>query len=409
MRRAWTLLPLAGCLVLAACGGSGSSETAGGTGTQSGSGTKDPIVIGDAAAKTGWMAAYDQPVLAGAQIAADEINAKGGVLGRKITFTEADTKTDATQGGAAAQQVLEDGADFVLTTCDYDLGAPVARAANQKGVLAVGCAGGLQFGLQGVGPLTFNTYSGSATEGALMAEWAYKTKGWRHPYLLSLTGLEYTKSVCTYFEERWKQLAGDDSIVGKDTLDAKDTSINAQVSRLRSAQGKADFVVLCSLPPSGASAVKQIRAAGIDLPILGAAAFDGSYWLNAVPGLSELYYPALGSIFGDDPDPKRTAFFKEFETKTGKPPTLASYPLLGYAAVQSLAKAIEQAGGTDSEQVKAALETFKDEPLITGPTTYTDACHIPSGRPYLMMQVQKGKNSYTGETVKPETVPPAPC
>jgi len=398
-------------LTLAACGSSddgGSTSSGSDAGTGTAAASNDPIVIGQAAAETGWMTAYDSAVKNGAKIAADEINAAGGIDGRPIKFVYADTKTDATQGGVAARQVLEDGADFVLTTCDYDLGAPVARTANQSGKLAIGCAGGLQFGRQGVGPLTFNTYPGSATEGALMAEWAYNEKGWRKPYLLSNNSLEYTKSVCKYFEERWKELAGDNSIAGKDVLQGDDSSIGAQVSRLRQAKD-ADVVIECSLPPSGAAEVRQIRSGGIDLPILAAAAFDGSYWLKAVPNLSDFYYPALGSIFGDDPSAERTKFFDEYAKTTGEKPTLASYPLLGYAAVQTLKDGIEQAGSTDAEAVAKAIETFKDKELITGKTTYTAQCHIPVAKPYLMMEIVDGKNKFTGDVVAPEKVPPAPC
>ena len=57
-----------------------------------------------------------------------------------------------------------------------DFGSPAARVANKAGKVAIGCAGGLAYGVQGVGPLTFNTYSGSATEGAIMAEWAHKKR-----------------------------------------------------------------------------------------------------------------------------------------------------------------------------------------------------------------------------------------
>src|SRR5207244_6093098 len=118
----------------------------------------------------------------------------------------------------------------------------------------------------------------------------------------------------------------------------------------------------------------------------------------------------LGSLFGDDPSPARAKIlYKEFKATSGKAPTLASYPLLGYAAVQTLVRAMKAAKSTDGKAVAAAIEKFKNVPLITGPTTYTTTCHIPSGRPYLIMQVQNGKNSYTGVTWKPTSVPPHPC
>jgi branched-chain amino acid transport system substrate-binding protein len=297
-----------------------------------------------------------------------------------------------------------------MPSCDYDFGSPAARVAGAAGKVAIGCAGGLAYGVQGVGPLLYNTYSGSATEGALMAEWAYKHQHWRHPYVLTDQYLQYTKDVGTYFIKRWNQLAGSKSIVGQDTFNNADASIAAQISRLRSVASKADFLVVSSLPPGGASAVRQIRGAGINLPILGAAAFDGSYWLSAVPHLSGFYYPALGSLFGDDPNPARAKIlYTDFKKVAGRKPTLASYPLLGYAAIQTLVRGMKIAGSADGKAVAKALNGFRNVPLITGPTTYTASCHIPSGRPYLIMQIKNGKNSYTGVTWKPASVPPHPC
>lgn len=379
--------------------------------TVSGAATQKPVVIGFVGAKTGFMSIYDQQVFVGAQVAANEANAAGGVLGgRKIKFITCDSKTNQAQGAVCAQDVVSKGADFVMPSCDFDFGSPAARVANKAGKVAIGCAGGLAYGVQGVGPLTFNTYSGSATEGAIMAEWAHKKKGWRHPYVLTDTYLQYTKDVSTYFNKRWAQLAGSKSFAGQDTFNNADASIAAQISRLRSAASNADFVVVSSLPPGGASAIRQIRGAGINLPILAAAAFDGSYWLSAVPKLSNFYYPALGSLYGDDPNPARAKLlYKDFKKVSGKAPTLASYPLLGYAAVQSLVRGMKMSGSTSGNAVTKALNSFKNTPLITGATTYTAKCHIPSGRPYLMMQVQKGKPSYTGVTWKPASVPPHPC
>jgi branched-chain amino acid transport system substrate-binding protein len=379
--------------------------------TVSGAATPKPIVIGFVGAKTGFMSIYDQQVYVGAQVAADEANAKGGVFGgRKIKFITCDAKTNQAQGAVCAQQVLSNGADFVMPSCDFDFGSPAARVANKAGKVAIGCAGGLAYGVQGVGPLTYNTYSGSATEGAIMAEWSYKKMGWRHPYVITDTYLQYTKDVGTYFNKRWTQLAGKSSIVGQDTFNNTDASVAAQISRLRSAASKADFIVVSSLPPGGPSAIRQIRGAGINLPIVAAAAFDGSYWLSAVPKLSKFYYPALGSLYGDDPNAARgKLLYKDFKKVAHKPPSLASYPLLGYAAVQSLVDGMKVAHSTNGNAVAKALNAFKNKPLITGPTTYTAKCHIPSGRPYLIMQVQNGKPSYTGVTWKPTSVPPHPC
>lgn len=400
LRRAVQTLLLAALVAsVAACGDDDDQGD-----SSSGAKTSKPVVIGFAGGTTGFLDFYDGPVKAGAELAISEINAEGGVAGRKLKLISKDNKSDVNQIVPAALAVLEKGADIVMPTCDYDLGGPAAREAGKAGKLAIGCAGGPLYGRQGIGPLLFNTMSGTPTEGAAMAEFA-KQQGWTKPYLLKDTSLQYSKTICDYFKQSWEALGG--KIAGEDTFQNADTSLGSQITRMKSADF--DAVVLCSYVPGGATAIKQMRSAGVSGPILGPAAMDGTYWLEAIPKLSDFYNVAEGSVNGDDPDADRTAFFERYEEQTGEPPADSVYPILGYAAIQTIAAALEKTDGDASGTALAeALETLKDEPLISGPTTYTATCHIPVGRPLQVVKVQGGSASYVGE-VKPTKIPKAPC
>jgi branched-chain amino acid transport system substrate-binding protein len=390
-------LAVTASVVLVACG---DSKDEGSASTE-----KGPIVIGQAVAATGFMEPYDTSLKLGAKMAADDINAKGGVLGRQITFKSSDTKSDATRAGQAASKLLNDGADFLMSTCDYDLGAPIAQAGEKAGVVTAGCAGALQWGAQGLGPLTYNFFPGSATEGRIMSDTAEK-KGFKKPFVLTLGDYAYTKTMCEYFNKSWKDTGN--SVAGADTLKDSDAAIDTQISNIRS-KSDADSIILCSFPPSGASAVKQIRAAGIDLPLVLAADFDGDYWLKSIPKLSDAYYAPLGSIFGDDPNPRHQELFDRIKEDTGKRAELSAYPLMGYSMVEAIAKAIEEAGDTDGKKVAEALDKFKDVNLMSGETTYTPDCHIPQTLPHVAMEIQNGKTKATGEIIKPTADPEAPC
>jgi hypothetical protein len=94
---------------------------------------------------------------------------------------------------------------------------------------------------------------------------------------------------------------------------------------------------------------------------------------------------------------------------TGEPAVVDSYPLLGYSLVQTIARGVEIAGTTDGEKLAKALETFEDEPLLAGPTTYTESCHVPVQRSLLIIRYEDGKPRSTGDFVRPEKVPPYPC
>src|SRR6516162_4496060 len=89
---------------------------------------KKPIVIAMPLALTGVISFYDQPNLAGAQIAVGQINKKGGVLGRPFKIITGDTKSDLSLIAGVAQSLIAKGANLMIPTLDYDFGGPSARA-----------------------------------------------------------------------------------------------------------------------------------------------------------------------------------------------------------------------------------------------------------------------------------------
>ncbi|NMI01838.1 ABC transporter substrate-binding protein [Pseudonocardia acidicola] len=371
-----------------------------GTGSNSG-----PIVIGHTAGMTGFMSVFDLPVEQGMKMAIEDINAKGGVLGRQLELITTNNESDPTKIQSAAQEVIEKGAQFVVPSCDYDIGGPAARTANDQNIIAIGCAGGPLFGYDGTGPMTYNLHQASPAEGSTMAQWAF-SKGYRKPFVITDTGLEYSQVDGQYFTKKWRELGG--GTAGEDTYQNGDQSAASQIADIQ--KSGADLVVIASYPPGGATLIRQIRAAGITLPMVGTQAFDGTYWLDAVPDLSNFYVPVTASMYGDDPITARNEFFQRVQQETGKPAASAFYPLTGYSSVQALARAIERAGTTDSKAVAAKLDTFTDEDLLLGPTTYTPTCHIPSFRPQLVIQYTAGKPAVVQKDVRLTDVPGgAPC
>lgn len=127
--------------------------------------------------------------------------------------------------------------------------------------------------------------------------------------------------------------------------------------------------------------------------MLSGEAMDGTYWLDAVPNLSDFYYVTYGSIMGDNSEEEVNTFYERFAEKVGDKP-LTSHPIVGYALLEAYAHAVEEAGTTDSETLVEELETFEDVPTIVGDTTFTADLHMDVQRPMTMMQVQDGKLSF---------------
>ena len=334
----------------------------------------DDITVGFAIAKSGWMEAYDTPAATAAKIRIDEINANGGLLGRQINWVESDTKTDRAQAAKAGLQLIDEGADMMVVTCDYDFGAPAALSADAEGMISLFlCAEDVKAGIQGVGPYSFSGSVLAPVQGATMAEWSHAKRNAKTGYVLLDTTIEYNKGICTGFDWMFPRLDGTE-IVGRDTFKNDDASIASQISRIKALPEQPDVIMLCSYIPGAASAVRQLRAAGIDSLILNGSSMDGSYWLDATPNLSNFVVPVQGSIYGDDPRPEVEAFNKAYEAKAGARPA-SSYAYPGYVLMELWAKAVERAGTLDGATVTAELEKMRNEATAFGPRSFTDELH----------------------------------
>ena len=381
-RKVAVLAVAAASLLLSSCGDSSSSE----------SDDKGPIVLGAVIAQTGALAPFDLPPYQGLKLAVDDLNADGGIDGRQVKLIDFDIKDDFASGAVGAQRMIQEGADAVVVACDFDRAAAAAFTAVKAGKLTLSlCAASPKFGAQVISPLAFTMSTGTPATGSILAEWAFNEKKLKRPYVWTDNSIQFDKDLCYYFQERWKELAGADSVAGSDTFQNDDVNVSSQVSRIRSADP--GFVVLCSYSPGGPSALRQLRAAGVDAPVLSGEAMDGTYWLDAVPNLSDFYYVSYASIMGDNPDAEVNSFYQRFQEAVGEAP-LTSHPIVGYALLQAYAHAVEEAGTTDSEALVKELESFRDVPTLVGNTSFSADLHMDVHRPMAMMQVQKGKLSF---------------
>ena len=364
----------------------------------------DKIIVGFATAETGFMQAYDKPAQDAAMIRIAEINAAGGLLGKQIEVVTADTKTDRAEGAKAGLTVIDAGADMVVVSCDYDFGSPAALAAEGAGLPSFFlCAESIKAGIQGVGPNSFSASVLAAVQGATMAEWSYTKKDARTFYRLLDTWTEYNKGICDGFDYMLPKLA-DAKLVGEDTFLNEDASIAAQITRIKALPEEPDAIMLCTMMPGAVSAIKQIRAAGINSMILNGSGVDGSYWLSAVPDLSNFFVPVQGSIYGDDPNADVTAFNAKYKEVTGGDPS-TQYVYPGYVMIDVWAKAVERAGTTETAGVVAELEKMNGEPTLFGPRTFTSEIHHQNRARYLIVETNAGKPGVVDEWTISDAIP----
>jgi len=365
----------------------------------------EDVIVGAAIAKSGVIAPYDDGPAKAMEVAIDQINAKGGLLGKQIKIIYSDTKSDIAYGATAAQDVIDKGAQMVVVTCDYDYGSAAASVADGKNLIAYStCAGDPKFGPTGIGPNAFTMATAANGQAVALAEWAYNVKGWRSAYILLDTTIAFDATFAGAFKARWLELAGADGLIGEDTFGGEDPQIASQITRIKALPKQPDLIVLSSFPPGGSSAMRQLRAAGVNQPLLASESWDGDYWLEAVPALSDFYFVTYGSVFGNDPRPAVKEFMDKFQAKFNERP-VTSHAITGYSVIEAWQRAVERAGTFDTDKVREALEAFTNEALLAGPTTYTKDTHINMQRDLLLMEVKDGKQGNIIGVVRAEKMP----
>jgi branched-chain amino acid transport system substrate-binding protein len=362
---------------------------------------KAPIIIGWAFDGKGAMAPFDGPALAAAQLRVKQVNAKGGVNGRKLQIRTCDTQSNnAATAKACALRLIGQKANVLFTTCDVDLAAPVVRAAIDRGMLAIApCIGTDQMGPKRFGAkgrLAFSFGNVAQDEGSAMAQYAW-SKGWRTAALATDTVIVYFKNVVQAFEVRFKQLGG--RILAKETYQSLGgNNVQNAVSRLNDV--KAGVYVTSTAGAFGALStfISGLRSLGNNTPILNSWAGDGNYWLPTNPKVTNYWFVTFASCFGDDPSRAINTLAKQVKAGTGG-------FITGPSAIDGLVTAIKRANGsTKGAALSKVMEHFKNVPTISGNISFSAKLHTVFGRRYRVIRIEDNVPKVVG-TVVAKVVP----
>jgi branched-chain amino acid transport system substrate-binding protein len=335
----------------------------------------------------------------------EEINKKGGVLGKQLELINLDGKSDPVTVGNVAVQLIEQGADAIIAPSDFDFGGPASREAQKAGLVGISpAASSPLYGSQALGDKQFTMSMWNTTMGAAAAEYAYNQKGWRTAYVVTDDFIDYTKSLSRYFIAQFKDYGGEVFFEDSYTQGAADFS--AQLARIQALPNQPDFFYISSYMPDLGLIIRTMREAGITTPIVGGDSYDD-------PGL----FQAVGPEYGNDitfathtwvsPDTssQMAEFLKAYEAKYGGPPD-AMWVATGWDVVHLLVKAMELSGSTDGAAMAKAMEdnTFD---LLTGKLDYEPAAAgHETHKEVAMVELTGGKPSFIGWLLPAKQPPP---
>ena len=353
---------------------------------------QETIKIGGLLETSGPIASLGQPGLDGAQLAVEQINAKGGIGGRKLELINLNTEGDNTKTVTAAKRLLEQNEVVALvgpmnSGSSYAVIDTVQRASTA--MISNGGSRGIVLPPQDKKWIFLAPLTDVLVQSVMMND--MKRRGIKNIALLNADSPFGTSGR----EQLEKNAASFGlTIVAQQAYGNDDKDMTPQLTKIRSANPEA--VIVWATGPGQAIAVKNYRQLGISAPLyLSHAANDFNFLRLAGGSADDILIPSSKIYVIDslkDSDPQKQAlssFVHDYQAKYGKPP--ATFAGNAYDAVNMIAEAIKKAG-PDRAKIRDAIEGLKDQVGVTAVYSYAPDDHYGAkADTVVLLTVKDGK------------------
>ncbi len=348
--------------VMSGCGGDKKKEAA------------DTIKIGASFELTGNVANYGKAILSGAKMAFDEVNAKGGVLGKKIVVIESDNKSEPSESGnSITKLVTQDKVVAIIgpaTSGCVAAGSPITTANKIPHIAPSATAPGITMENGKVKDFMFRACFIDPFQGEVMATFADKTLKVKNVAILLDSSSDYSKGLAQVFQTTLEKAGG--KIVAKEAFLSKDLDFKASLTKIKATNPEAVYVP--GYYEEVSKIIKQARELDLDVPMLGCDGWESPKLVEIAgkEALKDCFY--VSAFSAQDTDPSVQAFIKAYKEKYQKDPDI--FAMQGYNGGLVIVDSIKRAGSTDGVAVAKAMAATKDLPIASGKLTY-DANHNP--------------------------------
>ncbi len=335
----------------------------------------DTVRVGLNYELSGPVATYGQGLTAGIELAIEEINKDGGILGKQVEIIKVDNKSeDSETANVSTRLATRDNVVALLgpaTSGNTKAATPAAMQNKIPLISASATADDITVDSNGnVREYIFKTCFSDSFQGVMMAGFAFEDLGLKKAAILSDTTSDYAKGLSKSFQKTYEELGG--TILAEEAYQAKDTDFKAVLTNLKGLNP--DVLFVPGYYEEVGLIVRQARELGLNVPILGADGYE-SPKLTEIAGkdvLNDVYY---SSHYSPMDDSEEVVSFKEnFKAKYND--EADAFNALGYDMAYFFKDALERAGEVDTEKLKDALASTKDFSGVTG-TFSIDENHNP--------------------------------
>ncbi|WP_296863044.1 ABC transporter substrate-binding protein [Thermosyntropha sp.] len=353
-------------------------------GQMSRNGEEDVIKLGFLGAKTGSVANYGIPAEKGMKLAIEELNAKGGILGKKVEGIYEDNKGDSAEiASIATKYITRDKVVAMVGDPCTGLTKVAADIAQKNGVVLFS-PGATGPGVVEIGDYVFRNTLLDVFAVPAVVDWMMNEKGWKNFAVITSLNNGYSTALTPVFKDAINKKGG--KIVLEDSINDGETDFTAQVTKLK--KSGADVLVFTGYYTEAALIMNEVKKQNFDICLVGG---DGLYGQDLAKlgkdAVEEkvIFYCGFSS---DQPSPETEAFLKKYREKYKEEPDMFSAQY--YDAVMILAKAMEDAKSTDPKVFKNELAKLKDYPGVSGRTTFLPS-REPVKSPVCLITIKDGK------------------
>ncbi len=351
------------------------------------------IVIGHFGSVTGGTATFGISTDEGIRLAAGQINAQGGVLGRKVRIVTSDDQSKPEEAVTAVQKLInQDHVVALLGEVASSRSLAAAPIAQRQHIPMLSPASTNPRVTQ-VGDYIFRACFIDPFQGAAMANYALNELKLKRFAVLFDVKNDYSVGLREFFINTVKKAGG--QIVGDESYGEGDIDFKAQLTKLKAADPQAIYVpgyytevgLIC----------RQAKELGIGAPLMGGDGWDSDKTF-AIGGdaVNGCYFSNHYSADEDRPEVKQ--FVSAYREKyNGKVPDAMA--ILGYDAMRLMADAMERAGSTKGKAVRDALAATKNFPGASG--TITMDKDRNAQKPIVILKIENGKFRFMA-SVKPD-------
>jgi branched-chain amino acid transport system substrate-binding protein len=342
------------------------------------------IAVGGIFPLSGPVAVYGIQAQKGIQLAIEEINAAGGVGGRNFVLISEDDEGDAAKTvNAFTKLTTRDRVQIVIGSLTSGCTIAITDRAQAQGVVLMAPAASSE-PVTNAGDFIFRACFIDPFQGTVGGAFAFQELGAKRAAVLYEAGSDYSAGLQENFVKAFSSFGG--TVAAVEVYNTGDVDFNAQLTRIKAANP--DVVYLPEYYSDVALIARQLRAQGINTPIVGADGWDG---LQDNAGDEVLNGFFTNNFTADSTAPRVQTFVRDFQAKFGSPPN--SFAALGYDSLYLIRDAIVAAGSADAVPVRNALKAINGS-YVTGNISF-DAKRNPVKSAVVLELVKAADGSLT--------------